>query len=478
MALVDGVSFVAAAAGTGTFAFGSSRPSFLTLAQAVTDGELANGQTVSYLAQDSITAPTQREWGHGTFSSAGSGSIARTTVLGNSLGTTSAINFTVPPIVSLTVLAEDLLGTNGLIHATSDLTFYVSTTGSDSNPGTLAEPWATPQHAADYIISTYDFAGWLITVQLEAGSYPGVVIFNPYSSANANVASAGITAGAGSPLFVFQGNAADATAVVLTTPAGHGGMFICRQCNLVWPAVANMTLDGSVNTQDDAPSQIHTGTMFIGDGTGGTVIYKGGPTTSCGDAISAVENGLASLNDNIIVNGGKFDYILSADGGNINSSSWSGNQTTVTLENNPSYAGAFAVVGSYASNGLIDDFAAYSGTGTGPRFECNGPLATINVNWNAGGLDFYPGTSAGIVSAAGTYIFSDVTIGSLYLDDGSWFLNQASSGYLVAALPTPSNTGARTKVRDALSPVFGSAPVGGGGVCVPVFYGSSGWIVG
>ena len=86
MALADGVSFTAASAGTGTFVFASARNSFLTPAQAVSDGELIDGQTVSYLAQDSLSAPTQREWGHGTFSQSGN-SVARTSVLGGTNGT-------------------------------------------------------------------------------------------------------------------------------------------------------------------------------------------------------------------------------------------------------------------------------------------------------------------------------------------------------------------------------------------------------
>jgi hypothetical protein len=106
--LVDGVSFIAASSGTVTFVFGSSRASFLTLAQANTNGVLADGQTVSYLAQDSLSAPTQREWGHGTYSLAGN-SVARTTPLGGTAGVATLVSFTVPPVVSLTALAEDIL---------------------------------------------------------------------------------------------------------------------------------------------------------------------------------------------------------------------------------------------------------------------------------------------------------------------------------------------------------------------------------
>src|SRR5579863_576239 len=107
MPLADGVSFLAASAGTGTFVFSTSRNSFLTLAQAEADGEITDGQVVSYLAFDSASSPTQREWGHGIYSSSG-GSITRATILGGTAGPGTAVNFAVPPTVSLTLLAEDL----------------------------------------------------------------------------------------------------------------------------------------------------------------------------------------------------------------------------------------------------------------------------------------------------------------------------------------------------------------------------------
>src|SRR5271154_1358664 len=101
MALADAVSFTATSGTTTDFVFGTLRPSFLSLAQAVTNGELTDGQTVSYLAQDSLTSPTQREWGHGTFH-AGTNTVSRTTVLGAvnaGVGSTTPVPFSVAPVV-------------------------------------------------------------------------------------------------------------------------------------------------------------------------------------------------------------------------------------------------------------------------------------------------------------------------------------------------------------------------------------------
>ena len=43
-------------------------------------------------------------------------------------------------------------------------TYYVATTGKDSNPGTLAQPWLTPQHAANVMVAGD-------TCYIEAGTY-------------------------------------------------------------------------------------------------------------------------------------------------------------------------------------------------------------------------------------------------------------------------------------------------------------------
>lgn len=104
----DGISFVAAANGTADFAFGSGRSSFSNLTFAVTNGDLVDQQWVSYVAVDSLFNPTQREWGQGIFSAAGSGTVARTNQLGGTSGPGTLVPFTVAPVVSLTILGDDI----------------------------------------------------------------------------------------------------------------------------------------------------------------------------------------------------------------------------------------------------------------------------------------------------------------------------------------------------------------------------------
>lgn len=53
-----------------------------------------------------------------------------------------------------------------------------------------------------------------------------------------------------------------------------------------------------------------------------------------------------------------------------------------------------------------------------------------------------------------------------------------TTGYTVATLPASGTAGRRAHVTNALTPVFGSAAVGGGLVLVPVFDTGTTWIVG
>jgi hypothetical protein len=57
---------------------------------------------------------------------------------------------------------------------TGNLSLFVNgSTGSDSNNGSIGAPWATLQHAVSVIALTIDIAGFLITINVAAGTYVG-----------------------------------------------------------------------------------------------------------------------------------------------------------------------------------------------------------------------------------------------------------------------------------------------------------------
>ncbi len=64
------------------------------------------------------------------------------------------------------------------ILLTENTTFYVATTGNDSNNGfTIGTPWLTLQHAVDYIGQNYDAGDNFITIQIADGTYDGAFMY-------------------------------------------------------------------------------------------------------------------------------------------------------------------------------------------------------------------------------------------------------------------------------------------------------------
>ena len=108
-ALVDVCRFTASSSGTGDFVVASAVTGYQTPAAA---GAL-NGATYRYRAESADLS--QWEVGYGAYTS-GSTTLARTTVLYNSSGTTSKISFSAAPQVAITALSRDLQAPYGLVN--------------------------------------------------------------------------------------------------------------------------------------------------------------------------------------------------------------------------------------------------------------------------------------------------------------------------------------------------------------------------
>jgi len=91
----------------------------------------------------------------------------------------SPINSTLPVVLALLVCVAGALGQ-------TNSSFYVSTTGDDSNPGTETAPWRTVQHAADVARagSTVNVRGGvyeeLVTIKESGNAADGYVTFRSY----------------------------------------------------------------------------------------------------------------------------------------------------------------------------------------------------------------------------------------------------------------------------------------------------------
>src|SRR5258708_2253633 len=102
---LDVCRFFPASTGTGNFVVSTAVSGY----QLPTSANAVDGATYRYRAESSDLS--QWEIGYGTYT-VSSTTLARTTILFNSLGTTAAINFASLPQVAIVALAEDLIFIN------------------------------------------------------------------------------------------------------------------------------------------------------------------------------------------------------------------------------------------------------------------------------------------------------------------------------------------------------------------------------
>ena len=97
------------------------------------------------------------------------------------------------------------------VNVTGQTNYYVSTSGSDSNPGTISQPWKTIQHAANSVSAgdtvfvrggTYNE---VVTVNVSGSQTGGYITFINYPGENPVVDGTGISPSADNGLFTVTG---------------------------------------------------------------------------------------------------------------------------------------------------------------------------------------------------------------------------------------------------------------------------------
>ncbi len=326
--------------------------------------------------------------------------------------------------------------------------YYISTLGSDSNPGTLAQPWATIQHGMDFIAHDIDFSGFDILANIGAGSFAGFGIKSTVGGGNLVFLGAGsglttITAGPNDGIYNFgeciSFNVICSTAVginqVKFVPRSNSsfgsncvavyqpGCF-CYLADPVTPTAVDIVFDlsdGALHTaliEAEAPSIIQP----VG-GLAGTYTVVGGGST--------IDN-LIDLTGQSVCFFGETWSVTGA--------------LTVTV----------GVVNCTAQSIFINQGGPFTGAGVlGPRFNVDDNSSMLSLADPAG--TFFPGSIPGVINSGGQYSgISDY--------NGN-----------VAGLPTATVRGARAVVTDALAPVFGAIVAGGGAVLTPVIADGTNW---
>lgn len=268
----------------------------------------------------------------------------------------------------------------------ANTTIYLSPTGNDSVPYvamSIGNPWATLNKAWSFICSTFDLAGFTVTIQMADGTYSGLQV-------GAAVGGLSGTPNGGGNI-VFQGNTGDYTKVIISdanNPFAFGAMITSAL------TFSYLTLNGTggtnylINVQ--APCVVNIkGTIgcrvvgayalsVYGGGAqinliGCTINFDGSPTYL--GAIIAQAGGLISIFNNTGLN------TFAVPSG------------TLTI------ATGFAI--AVGAGQIETAAAAFSGSVSGPRYdvEANGVINTFGS-----GASYWPGTSVGTASTGGQYI--------------------------------------------------------------------------
>jgi hypothetical protein len=355
---VNGCKFTTSAAGTVDWPVTGAATGYMTPAQA----GATSGNTYRYRAENASLS----EWeiGTGTYTTVGGATLVRTAVLLSS-NAGAKVNFTVAPTIGLTVHASDLKSIRDKL--TANRSYFVATTGSDSNSGlAIGTPFLTKQKAMDVITETLDVAGFTVTVNVADGAY---------------TAGVAIKGWVGGGIVDFVGNVATPANVTVTMT---GYCFAAQGDPL--PGIVRIrgfTLDGT---------------------TGGILTRVPGRLqyTNIRFAAGHFLDAGAVGNSAVLEPYGNNEYLAGAHGygilidsqGQIN---WANNDLpsvigTLTMTGTPSF-GAFLYANgnsfAYMDGGTI------SGASTGSAYQVAAGAQVLRSN------NIWPGSTAGTVSTGG-----------------------------------------------------------------------------
>ena len=261
----------------------------------------------------------------------------------------------------------------------SSVTFYVSTTGCNSNNGSMANPFATVTHAYNLLQRNYNLNGYNATIQIEDGSY------------TENIVLAGIPEGYGTNNIFVVGNNGSPTNVTFNVVNG-AAVSILNGATISLSGISMSSSNGgALFLQNNAAVSVGpvnfgscpNGFHVQGGGTGSYITFNS-PYTITGSAQSHYLSGGGS---EIVLFTGATPITLSLSGGG-------------TLN----FPQGFAVA---LSGGNIDVFPGVTFTvAGGTTVNATKSVAKLNgvINTNGQGGDaYFPGNVTGTAQTGGQY---------------------------------------------------------------------------
>lgn len=351
--IADRVKETSTTTGTGALALAGAMTGFQSFS-----AKCAEGDTLYYALQavDAGGAPSgDWECGLGTYSA--TNTLTRTTVTSSSnagavvnLSAGSKQVFLSMPAVQAAWARERL---------TADRTYYVATTGSDSNNGlTVGTPFLTIQKAVDVVCGTLDIGINAVTIQLADGTYTAGAIVNP-------------TVGTG--VFTIKGNTGTpANTVIITSTTA---CIKATNGAVVTVIDLKLTSAGSYGVQTDKMSILNYGNIDFG----ACVMHIYANTTSQIWAIS-----------NYKISGSAAFHWLADFGALLLCYG-----KTITLTGTPAFGNSFAKSAFLSTVYVAGN--TYSGSATGKRYySTSGSIISSDTT--------LPGSISGTVDGGGQYI--------------------------------------------------------------------------
>lgn len=255
---------------------------------------------------------------------------------------------------------------------TSARTYYVATTGSDSNDGrTVGSPFLTIQHAVDIISQALDLSIYSVTIQLANGTY--------------NI-SGGIAVSlkscVGSGTVVIQGDTTTPSNVVINSTTNGAFTFFASAVTTTY-VLQGFRLTAAGTNPFAIYAQVGSYIQFGAIEFGATFFYH--LWTAFGGTIQAVSNyaiiascavhANATLNSSIVIS-----------------------SFAVTVTGTPAWSIAFANADNTAFVYAVG--ATYAGSATGRRYNAN-DNGVIQIGTAV--ETFFPGNATGLVTSGGQY---------------------------------------------------------------------------
>lgn len=261
----------------------------------------------------------------------------------------------------------------GRIRLTGSVTYYVATTGSDSNPGTIGSPWLTIQHAINTIHNTIDLDGNFVTIQVADGTY-GIFAFTT------------MLVGGNNTSITINGNSVTPSNVLISG-AGGTGSILCTN-GALGGTIQNLKITNSAGFG-----------IFV---SGGQVSLGAGIVFGACSAghMFAFDNGIISSEGAYTINGNAASHFSVGNGGLIDVGVF-----VITLTGTPIFSTAFAVAQGSGSNIYFEAIASvpatFSGSATGVRYIAN---TNAVINTEGSGSTYLPGNAGGSTASGGQYI--------------------------------------------------------------------------